>query len=149
MRLHWSCRIRAVEHWRCAAGLAGAHTGLQDRILINCTRIVRKKTFVFYRGLKPSLEKICPHRKNVLDVFWNYWIFVPLLENSSPPGAPSWLRAWKSSKRLIYLFPCWDIIKCLNASMLTTAVFELVQQFYPPTEIGNVANAVSACADQP
>jgi len=46
-----SHRIRAVEH-RCAAGLAGAHPGLKDRILLNCTRIenaheVRKKTFVF------------------------------------------------------------------------------------------------------
>jgi len=41
--------------------------------------------------------------------------------------------------------------KCLNASMLTTAVFELVQQFYHAAEIGwpNAANAVSACADQP
>jgi len=35
--------------------------------------------------------------------------------------------------------------------MLTTAVFELVQQFYNATEIGrsNAANAASACADQP
>jgi len=33
--------------------------------------------------------------------------------------------------------------------MLTTAVFELVQQFYRATEIGNAANALSACADQP
>jgi len=33
--------------------------------------------------------------------------------------------------------------------VLTTAVFKLVQQFYHATEIGNVANAVSACADQP
>jgi len=33
--------------------------------------------------------------------------------------------------------------------MLTTAVFELVQQFYHATEIGNVTNAISACADQP
>jgi len=45
-----SCRIGAVEHRKCAAGLAGAHLGLQDRILQNCTRIehvheVRKKTF--------------------------------------------------------------------------------------------------------
>jgi len=32
--------------------------------------------------------------------------------------------------------------------MLTTAVFELVQQFYHATETGNVANVVSACADQ-
>ena len=46
-----SCGIRAVER-RCAAGLAGAHFGLQDRILLNYTRIenvhkVRKKTFHF------------------------------------------------------------------------------------------------------
>ena len=33
--------------------------------------------------------------------------------------------------------------------VLTTAVFELVQQFYHATEIGNVATAVSACANQP
>jgi len=33
--------------------------------------------------------------------------------------------------------------------MLTTAVFELVQQFHDATEIANVANAVSVCADQP
>jgi len=35
--------------------------------------------------------------------------------------------------------------------MLTTADFELVQQFYQAAEIGmpNVANAASACADQP
>jgi len=32
-----SCRIRAVEHRKCAAGLAGAHPGLQDRILLNYT----------------------------------------------------------------------------------------------------------------
>jgi len=33
--------------------------------------------------------------------------------------------------------------------MLTTAVFELTQQFYHAAEIGNVLNAGSACADQP
>jgi len=33
--------------------------------------------------------------------------------------------------------------------MLTTTVFELVQQFYHAKEIANVANAFSACADQP
>jgi len=32
--------------------------------------------------------------------------------------------------------------------MLTTAVFELVQQFYHATEIGNVPNVVSAYADR-
>jgi len=38
----------------------------------------------------------------------------------------------------------------MDASMLTTAVFELVKEFFA-TEIGrpNTANAVSACADQP
>jgi len=34
-------------------------------------------------------------------------------------------------------------------SILTTAVFELVQQFCHATENGNEANAVNACADQP
>ena len=39
-----------LEH-RCAAGLASLHSGLQDKILLNYTRIknphkVRKKTFV-------------------------------------------------------------------------------------------------------
>ena len=47
-----SRRMRAVEHRKCAAGLAGAHHGLQDRILLNYTRIenahiVHKKTFDF------------------------------------------------------------------------------------------------------
>jgi len=73
----------------------------------------------------------------------------PLRKLMAPPGVPSWLRAWKSSKHLVFLFPCSDIIKCLNGSMLTTAVFELVQQFYHATEIANVANGVNARADQP
>ena len=47
-----SRQIRVVEHWRCAAGLAGADPVLRDRILLNYTRIenahkVHKKTFVF------------------------------------------------------------------------------------------------------
>jgi len=33
--------------------------------------------------------------------------------------------------------------------MLTSADFELVQQFCHVGEIGKAANAVSACADQP
>jgi len=33
--------------------------------------------------------------------------------------------------------------------MLKSAVFELVQRFCHATEIGNVDNLVSACADQP
>jgi len=34
-----SCRIRAVEHTKCATGLANAHPSLQSRILLNYTRI--------------------------------------------------------------------------------------------------------------
>ena len=54
----------------------------------------------------------------------------------------------QQTSTVVFLFPSWDIIKWLNASILTTAVFELVQQFYHATETGNVANAVSVCADQ-
>jgi len=32
-----SCRIWAFEHRQFATGLAGAHRGLQDRILLNYT----------------------------------------------------------------------------------------------------------------
>jgi len=47
-----SRRIRAVDHRKSAAGLAGAHTGLKDQILLNHTRTenahkARKKTFHF------------------------------------------------------------------------------------------------------
>jgi len=47
-----SYRIRAVEHRLSGDGLAGAHPGLKNRILINYTRIenahkVRMKTFDF------------------------------------------------------------------------------------------------------
>ena len=41
-----SRRIRAVEHWRCAAGLADAHPGLQDRILLK--RIKHPRKFLFF-----------------------------------------------------------------------------------------------------
>jgi len=34
-----SCRIRAVEHRKYTAGLAGVHPGLQDRNLLSYTRI--------------------------------------------------------------------------------------------------------------
>jgi len=83
-----SCRIRAVEHCKCAAGLSNTHPGLQDRILLNYTRIenahkVCKKTFHFL---------LC------IDV----------------------------QQTLIFLFPCWDVTNCLNAFMLTIAVFDLL-----------------------
>jgi len=47
-----SCRIRAVEHRTCVTGLCDAHHCLQDRILLNYTRIenahkVPQKTFNF------------------------------------------------------------------------------------------------------
>ena len=48
-----SRQIRAAEHEKCVAGLAGAHPGLQDGILQNYTRIenaheVCKKSFNFF-----------------------------------------------------------------------------------------------------
>jgi len=54
-----SCRIRAVDHRNCAAGLFDEHPGLQDRILPNYTRIenahkVRKKTFAFFLWRRPA-----------------------------------------------------------------------------------------------
>jgi len=57
---------------------------------------------------------------------------------------------YKSSKLSLPFF-LLRYNKCLNASMLTTDVFELVQQFYHATEIGrpNAANAVCACPDEP
>ena len=87
-----SCRIRAVEHRKCAAGQSDAHASLQDGILLNYTRIenahkVRKKTF-------------------------NFLLCIEVQQNFSFP------------------FSCWDIIKHLNAPILATAAFELVQQFH-------------------
>ena len=54
-----SCRIRAVEYRKCAAGLAGAHPDLKNRILLNYTRIenahkVCKKTFNFIMYRSPA-----------------------------------------------------------------------------------------------
>jgi len=49
------CRIRAVEHRKCAAGLADAHPGLQDRILLNYIRIeikYAKKLCYVYKSSK-------------------------------------------------------------------------------------------------
>ena len=106
-----SCRIRAVEHWKCAAWLSNTHPGLQDRILLNYTRI-------------ENVHKVC---KKTFD----FLLYIEV------------------QQILFFLFLCWDIIKCLNASVLTTAVFELGQQFYHATETGNVANTVSTCAAQP
>jgi len=55
-----SRRIRAVEH-RCAAGLAGAHPSLQDRILINYTKglptcLHQKKTDLVQKKADSSFE---------------------------------------------------------------------------------------------
>ena len=104
-----SRQIRAAVH-RCVAGLAGAHHGLQDRILLTTQELWMRIKYA---------------RKLVL------------------------LLCVEIQQTFIFLHPCWGIIKCLIAFMLTTAVFELVQQFYHATEIGDVANAVNACSDQP
>jgi len=48
-----SRRIQGVKHRKCTVGLADAHPGLQDQILLNYTRIenvhkVHKNTFHFF-----------------------------------------------------------------------------------------------------
>ena len=66
-----SRQIRAVEHWRCAAGLAGAHLGLQDRILLKRIKYAKKFCFLWRlevhrsatRGANPPLEKFSPPRE--------------------------------------------------------------------------------------
>jgi len=60
-----SRRVRAVEHRKCAAGLSDAHSGLQDRILHNYTRIenahkVRKKAFDFLLCIEVQQNFSCP-----------------------------------------------------------------------------------------
>jgi len=102
-----SCRIRAVEHRKCAARLSDAHPGLQDRNSLNCTIIenvheVRKKTFNFLSCIEDQQ---------------------------------------------IFSFPFSLLRHHQLFESFYAAVFE--QQFYHATEAGNVANAVSACADQP
>ena len=73
-----SCRIRAVEHRKSAAGLAGAHPNLQDRVLLNHTRIenahnVRKKTFEFllFRGPTNFLFSLFP-----AETLSNAWVLL-------------------------------------------------------------------------
>jgi len=73
---------------QCAAELAGAHYGLQDRIFLNYTTIENEHKVAYARKL---LIFRCVQ---------------------------------KFSKLLFFLFHCWDILKCLNASMFKTAAFE-------------------------
>jgi len=47
----------------------------------------------------------------------------------------------------LWIFLVFMLLKI--KSLLTTAVYELMQQFYHATETGNVPNAVSTCAAQP
>jgi len=106
-----SCRIRTVEHRKRAVGLSNAHPGLQDRILLNYTRI-------------ETAHKVCKKAFNFLLCIEVQQVF-------------------------IFSFSLLRHCQCPNASMLKTAVFELVQQIYHATEIGNVVSAFIACADQP
>ena len=99
-----SCRSRL--RYSGSGPTSGAHSGLQDRMLLNYTRV----------------ENAHKERKKAFD----FLLCIEVQQTFSFP------------------FHCWDIIKCLNASILATAVFERVQQFYHGTEIGNVANAVRA-----
>jgi len=58
-------RTRAIEHRKWGAGLADAHPGLQDGILLNYTRIenahkVRNKTFDFLLYIEVQQIFSCP-----------------------------------------------------------------------------------------
>jgi len=60
-----SCRIRAVEHRKSAAGVADAHPGLKDQILLSYTRIenahkLRKKTLDFLLFIEVQQTYIFP-----------------------------------------------------------------------------------------
>jgi len=109
-----SRRKRAVEHGKCATGLFDAHPGMQDRVLLNYTKLenaheVRRRTFDFLLCIEVQQIFSCPSS---------------LLKHYQMPE-------------------CFYVNNC---------GFELVQQFYHATtaaEIGDVANTVSACADQP
>jgi len=83
-------------------------------------KYARKRLFfVMYRsphtrnqeGAKPPLEKfLSPQEKwvgrilRLLDIVLKK--YPPLRKLFFPPGVPSWIRAWKSSKRLVFLLPC-------------------------------------------
>ena len=72
----------------------------------------------------------------------------PLRKIFSPPAVPSWLRPGSPANENFpsSLLRHYQIPECFYAKK---AVFELVTQLYHATEIANVANAVSACANQP
>jgi len=53
------------------------------------------------------------------------------------------------SRKLSFPFPLLRHYEMPECFSVKNCCFELVQQFYHATELGNVANTVSACADQP
>jgi len=139
----------------------------------NIDHLGNSKLFAIFCALCMIID---PHRKRfVMNSLWSFFYFqksqrcskksdFQSLAWKKPNWQPCYTRIenahevrkklsiffmYRSPENLVFLFPCWDIMKCLNASMLKAAVFELVQQFYHATEFGNVASTVSTCADQP
>ena len=60
-----SRRKRAVEHGKCATGLFDAHPGMQDRVLLNYTKLenaheVRRRTFDFLLCIEVQQIFSCP-----------------------------------------------------------------------------------------
>ena len=53
------------------------------------------------------------------------------------------------SRKLSFPFPLLRHYKTPDCYYVKNCCFEFVQQFYHATELGNVTNALSACADQP
>jgi len=140
-----SRQIRAVEHWRCAAGLAGVHPGLRDRILLNYTRTenahkVRKKTFVFCDvlkstgpypgGMEPPLEKFSSPREKCVGRIFKLLDIV--LKNCPAPKklfAPPW---------------CPKVVTCLEVQQTFSFPSSMLRHYQMP-ECFCFNNFLSSC----
>jgi len=160
-----SRRIRAVEHRKCTAGLSDAHPGLQDRILLNYTRIenahkVRKKTFDFLLCIEVQQIFFPFFPAGTLSKAWMLLCWQLLFLSSCNSSIILQQFFFKENVR----YPVWtcrdpiylvlgtrfSLILGSRFYILGTRIWSLKHLKKPcATETGNVPNAVSACADQP
>jgi len=120
-------RIRAIEHRRCAAGLACAHSGLQDRFLLNYSGIenahkVLRKTFVFLLCIKDVQQTF-----TVVFLF-PCWNIIQLLECFYVNNCSFWVRA-----TVLWCYRNWWCSQCGQrmrwsdiADKIKTIVFDKV-----------------------
>jgi len=86
-----SLYIRSVEHWRCAAGLAGAHPGLQDRILLKRVKYARKCLLFVMFGSPQANNQGCesPLRKVFAPTGKMCWTYFETIAHSLKNLSPS------------------------------------------------------------